>query len=137
MSRPKGPKFGGGKYLRGKNAEADQPEELMERLAAFEQFNEEILPILQEDVRKKVPAKDVLQKVMTLAAARLATLAMTESDPTRALAIIKEIFDRVEGKSVERAERKHKFENLKPDQLDALLLSEMAALETPKKDEAN
>ncbi len=120
---------------RTRNSVEDKMIKNIDHLAQFEEFKNEILPALQADIKKRTPAKEVLQKVMTLAAARLATLAVSETDPTKALAIIKEIFDRVEGKSKESVETTHKFKNLKPTEIDALLLSEMASLTSNKEDE--
>lgn len=130
-------KIGGGKYRRGKNSVEEKMVSQLDKLSEFEEFEKEILPALKADVRKRTPAKQVLEKIMTIAAARLASLAATEKDPVKALALIKEVFDRVEGKSKDRVEQEHKFKNLKDEQLDALLLSKLAAQNRSDDDKAN
>ncbi len=120
-----------------RNKVEDHMVDALDKLSKFEEFEKDILPVLKADVRNRTPAKKVLERVMTIAAARLASLVMTESDPMKALAMIKEVFDRVEGKSKERVEQEHKFKDLKDEQLDALLLSKLANQTKSDDDKAN
>lgn len=122
--------MGGGRHKKAKystvtrkihDAMARDLDELME----YEKFKSEVLPSLRRDLKSGASAEEILAKVSALAAARLATIAMTEADNSKALGAIKDLLDRSQGKAKERKEVEHKFDKLPDDQLDALLLSKM------------
>jgi hypothetical protein len=93
-------------------------------LIAFEEFQEEILPALRMALKEGKSAEEIYKMATAAAAARVVTIAVKEQDSSKALAAAKEILDRDGGKAVERKEVKHKYSELKDDELDALLLSE-------------
>jgi hypothetical protein len=91
----------------------------------------EILPILARAIKERWTPEQVRKHplVSVLLAARQASIAITDPDSSKALAAIKDLNDRTEGKAVERVEATHKYEKLKDEELDALLASEEASLE--------
>ena len=104
----------------------------LDRLAQFERYQTEIGSILREAIEKGWTPEQMRKnpKIMALIEARKLTIALTDPDSSRALAAIKDTLDRVEGRAKERSEVEHRFGNLKEAELDALLLSQMAELET-------
>jgi hypothetical protein len=98
----------------------------LDRLAAFEEFQEEILPTLRGALKEGKTAEDIYKLVQAHAAARTATIALTERDPAKALSAIKDILDRSGGKPTERREVEHKYSKLKDEELDSLILSEIS-----------
>lgn len=121
----------GKKYGSGNNRESPglknehKMAQAIDDLAEFEEFKQSLLPALRADLRKGTPAKEILEKVKGLAAARLGTIVATEIDSSKALAAIKDLLDRTEGRAVERSVTTHKFEKLKDAELDALLESRL------------
>lgn len=107
----------------------------LDALAEFEEFKESLLPVLQADLRKKTPAKEILEKLKTLAAVRLGHIVMTEVESNKALSAIKDILDRTDGRAVERSETTHKFEKLKDEELDSLLQSRLKEVSESDEDE--
>ena len=99
-------------------------------LAKFEKYQEEIFPLLQEAIAKGWTPEQMRShpKIQAMMEARKITIALTDEDPSRALAAAKDIQDRAEGKAKERVETTHKYEKLKDDALDALLMSELDML---------
>lgn len=95
----------------------------IDELNAFEEFKESVLPQLRADLRKGLSAEQIYKKYQHLAAARNVTIALTEADSSKALAAVRDILDRSQGKAKERQEVTHKLEKLPEDQLDALILS--------------
>jgi hypothetical protein len=57
------------------------------------------------------------------AAARSISIALTETDSTKALSGVKEILDRSKGKAKERVDVEHRYSKLKDEEIDALLES--------------
>lgn len=88
-----------------------------------------ILGSIKKDLQLGLPSDKILEKYAALAAARTVTIAATDADSGKALAASKDILDRVQGRAVERKQIQHKLENVDPSQLDALLLSELEAIE--------
>jgi hypothetical protein len=108
---------------------------LLDDLAEFEQFQEEILPALRQALKEGKTAEDIYKMASSAAAARSVSIALREQDSTKALAAIRDILDRDQGKAKERMEHEHKYGKLKEEELDALLLSEAAASDTTEEDE--
>lgn len=98
----------------------------LDDLAAFEEFQAELLPALRGAIQAGKTADDIYKMAEAMAAARAVTIAATEKDSGKALAAIREVLDRSKGKATERREIAHKYEKLKDEELDALILSELA-----------
>lgn len=107
----------------GVNYEETDRARLVDDIAEFEEFKASLLPVLRADLRKGTPAKDILEKLQALSAARLGHIVMTEKDSAKAMSAIKDILDRTGGKAKETVETTHKFSKLKDAELDALLKS--------------
>lgn len=108
--------------------------ESLDELAFFQEFKADLLPAFQELIRSGAPTKEVLLKAKAMAAARLATIAVTEADSRVALGAIKELLDRTEGKVVEKSEVTHAMAGLKDEELDALVLTGIKELGDGKKE---
>lgn len=102
---------------------------MLDDLAEFEEFRDEILPALRKDIKSGMSHKDMEKKYLGLAAARKITIALREPDSAKALAAIKDMQDRADGKATEHRVSTHKFEALPDNELDAVLKSEIADLE--------
>lgn len=100
--------------------------ETLDDLAEFEQFREEILKRVRKDIIKGLTADEIRQKYAAMAAGRVLTIALTEEDSTKALAALKDVQDRAEGKAKERQEVTHKYDKVADDQLDAILMAKLA-----------
>ena len=72
----------------------------------------------------KAPSSEILKLVEAVAAARLASEAALSDEFN--LAAVKELMDRVHGKSTEKKELTHKMAKAKDEELDALLLTAAA-----------
>jgi hypothetical protein len=94
-------------------------------------ISKEVLPVLAQAIRERWTKDQIRQHpvLSVLIAARQVSIAITDPDAGKALAAIKDLNDRTEGKAVERVEATHKYEKLKDEELDALLQSEEASLE--------
>lgn len=99
--------------------------DLHKQLAAFEEFKTEILPALQRDVASGMNPKQLREKYAALAQARLITDALTQEDAGKAAVAAKDILDRSEGKAKEKIEHTHKYKDMKDEELDAILKSEL------------
>lgn len=109
----------------------------LDQLAAFEEYQDEVLPKLREALKNGAKAEDIYQMAMGVAAARAVSIAVKEKDSSKALAAIKEIMDRTAGKATERKEVSHRLEKLPDEQLDSLLASKLDELESLDDDELN
>lgn len=110
--------------------------ELVDELARFEKFKQDVLPELRDDIRAGLTASEIMKKYSALAAARTITTVALEVDSGKALAAAKDILDRAEGKPKERVEHTHRYDQLTDDELDAQVLAraqEMADKATSKK----
>lgn len=116
------------------NSIEDKMTDALDELAAYEQYRTEILPELREALSRGATAEEISAKYAAVAAARVASIAAKEADSGKALAAAKDLLDRVQGKAKERTEVKHKFENLKDEQLDSLLLSQLGELDEDSED---
>lgn len=108
----------------------------LDRLAAYEEFEESILPSLRKAMKEGKTDIEIYNMVRGAAAARTATIALTERDPAKALSAIKDILDRTGGKATERREIEHKYSKLKEEELDSLLLSELGGVDVEDDDPA-
>ena len=101
----------------------------LDRLAAFEQFQDEILPALRQDLAAGKTAEKLYKKYAALAAARSISVALGEADSGKAISAIKDILDRDQGRAIERKQAEHKFSKLPDKELDAFLLTQMNEME--------
>ena len=101
----------------------------LDKLEQYEHFTSLISPLLRQAIKENWSAEKLATdpQIQTLLMARQMTIALAEADSGKALAAIKDLRDRSEGKAVERVEQTHKLEKLPDDQLDAMLLSKLAA----------
>lgn len=97
----------------------------MDDLAEFEQFREEILKRVRKDIVNGLSADEIRQKYAAMAAGRTLTIALTEEDSSKALAALKDVQDRAEGKAKERIDHTHKYDKVADDQLDAILMAKL------------
>jgi len=103
----------------------DRMVESLDELSFFQEFKAELLPDLRKLVEGGAPTKEILERARALATARLASLAALETDSRTALVAIKELMDRLDGKATERKEIKHSMEQLRDEELDALVMTAM------------
>lgn len=119
MKRPRKPtKSGHGMELK--------TAQLMDDLSEFDKFRADIMPILRKAILEKWPPDRIYREFAAHAAARSVTIALTEEDPSRALSAIQEVLNRGYGKATEKREVTNRFENLKDEDLDNLILSEIS-----------
>lgn len=107
----------------GSNKEEDRMIAAIDELNEFEAFKKDVLPKLRTLISDNAPTKDLLEAARAIAVARLATLAVTEPDAKTALASIKELLERTDGKVTDKKEVTHAMSKLKDEELDALVLS--------------
>lgn len=108
---------------RGTNTEEEGLIQALDQLAVFEDFQKDMLPKLQALVKKGAKTDEILEMGRALAVARLVTIAATEPDSGKALAAVRELLDRREGKVTDKREVTHRMANLKDEELDALVLT--------------
>jgi hypothetical protein len=101
----------------------------IEELAEFQAFKDSILPKLQKMLKSGAGDQEILDWAKSFAAARLASIVLAEPDSGRALAAVKDLLDRTRGKAKEVKELTHRMSALPDTDLNALLVSELAALE--------
>lgn len=97
----------------------------MDKLAAFEEFQAALSPKMQRMILNGSSAEEIIAETAAYAAARIATIAVTDNDSGKAFSAAKDILDRAYGKAVERKELAHKFDKLDDDALDALVISKL------------
>ncbi len=96
----------------------------------LDDISAELLPIMRTAskerwTRDQWRAHPVLSALIQ---ARQFSIAITDDDTSKALAAIKDINDRTEGRATERVETIHILEKLPDEQLDALLETELKEL---------
>ena len=106
----------------------------IDALAGYELYAANILPAIRKDLEAGLSAIDILKKYSPLAAARAVTVALMEEDGSKALAASKQVIEHTVGKPTEKKEIKHQFEELKDEELDALLNSELKKLKVVSED---
>ena len=102
---------------------------ILDDLAEFEAFRADTLKAIRKDIAKGLGPEEIRKKYLAILQGRLITEALTTEDTSVALAITKDVADRVEGKAKERQEHTHRLEKLSDKELDALLQSEEKDLE--------
>lgn len=107
----------------------------LDDLAEFEEFKEKVLGMIRKDIYGGMTPEELRKKYASYVQGRVLTAVITEEDNGKALAAAKDILDRSEGKAKERHEHTHKYENLKEEELDSLLMSELGAMSSSDDDE--
>lgn len=97
---------------------------LIDELAEFEEFKLSILKKLRRALVAGAKAEEIFMLVQAEAAARMATFALTELEPVKAMAAIKDILDRTQGKAIERKHITATYEDTSDEELDRLLKNE-------------
>ena len=93
----------------------------LDDLAMFEELQASVIPQLRALIKKGASSEEILEAGRAIAVARLVSMAAL--DPEANLGAIKELLDRVHGKSTEKKDITHKLGRLKDEEVDALLLS--------------
>lgn len=101
----------------------------LDELAIQDELWSGVLQSVRDDIRKGASAEELLSKYAQLAAARVVTIAATDADSGKALSASIDILNRVHGKAVERKQIHHKLDKVDSQQLDAILLTEIEALD--------
>lgn len=100
---------------------------LHEDLKEFEEFRQDILPMLRKDVKAGMEAEEMMSKYVSYITARGINLALTSEETSHAITMIKDILDRVQGRAVQREEITNKYDSLSDEELDAMLVSKFQA----------
>lgn len=95
----------------------------LDELAAYEDFVEDVLPILKKAIAEGWTSDQIEKhpKVQALMVARQISIALTDKDSSRALAAIRDARDRTSGKAIERKEIRTQIEQAPDEQIDAKL----------------
>lgn len=112
----------------GKASEAKQMR-LHDKLVAFEEFEQQILPALVKDLKSGMTPSQLREKYDSIVQARAITTALTEADSGKAMTAVKDILDRTHGKAVEKKEVTHRLQEVSDQELDAIIKSEEEDLE--------
>lgn len=102
--------------------------DVLEALQEFDDFRQNVLPKLQQMVKDGAPPEEILKFAASMAAAKMVTKALISTDKDSYNAS-KDILDRTLGKAKERHEHEHRYKNLKSEELDAIILSQVADLD--------
>ena len=102
----------------------------LDEVSKFEEFRHDILPKLQRMLKDGKSAADLRAFAQAYLTARQITEALTNPDAAVALRAIDSLTHQNEGKPKERQEVEHKFEKLKPEELDSMILAKLAHQES-------
>lgn len=97
----------------------------LDKLAEFEAFVEDVPAELRQALLEGKDASALYKKYANYAAVRVISIIAKEKDSGKALAAAKELLDRTYGKATERKEIRHQLEDLKDEEIDAIILSEL------------
>lgn len=97
----------------------------MDDLSEFEEFRAEVLPQLRKMMYRNASAKEIAEFARARMLARATTIALTSEDEKTALAAVREVLDRGDGKSTET--KKIEVNKMSDEELDALIKAEMEA----------
>lgn len=95
----------------------------LEHLTLFQRWQQEVLPRMEACFKAGKSAEDIYKAFASDAAARAVMIATTSPDAGKAMAAIVDILNRANGKPADQVKLEHKYEKLKDDELDALVLS--------------
>ena len=113
----------GPKRPRGRPKNGQRLLDTVDQLRAFQELQNGVLPKLDEVLKTAKTPDDIYKAFATDAAARAVMIAITSRDAGKAMTAITEILNRSQGKPVEQIQLDHKYEKLKDEELDALVLS--------------
>lgn len=101
--------------------------QMLDELAEFEAFQDDVLPLLRKAIKEGWTRDqiDAHPKVQALLAARQITIALRDQDSSKALAAIRDLRDRTQGRAVEKKEIRHELANIPDEQLDSILMSKL------------
>jgi hypothetical protein len=94
----------------------------IDKIQKFEDWEEAILPKIQQMMKDGKSSKEIIEFGKSLAAARTVK-EILNPDASKALAASKDVLDRADGKAKETRETIHKFGELPEKELDALIES--------------
>lgn len=95
-------------------------------ISELEEFRRDILPELRQMIKNKAKPEEMVGKFRSHLIARTITIALSETDPAKALAAVKEALDRTSGKSVER--REISMTQVSDEDLEKLIKEELEAV---------
>lgn len=98
-------------------------------LALHDEMMMGILGSVKQDLALGLTSEEIMKKYSGIAAARIVSIAATEADSGKALAAAKDLMDRVHGKAKEVKDVTHRLAQIDEKQIDAILISEISALE--------
>ena len=98
----------------------------LDELSLMEEFLSQLPQQIKKDLSKGMTSKQLQEKYAPMAAARIASIALTDADSSKALAAAKDMLDRVFGKATEKKEISHKLETLSDEELNASLLTALS-----------
>lgn len=101
----------------------------LDDIALFQDLQKTLIPELRKAIAAGKDTKTILEIGKAAALARLVSLATLDTDSKTALSAIKEMLDRLEGKSTEKKEISHRLAKLADEEVDALLLTSVSDLE--------
>jgi len=108
------------KFRNNSNKTEDRLAYLLDDYRRFRKYNK-VMDKLLKMVEDGASVEAIYEKFGPQLAARLVMIAISSSDPRQVTPVIKEIHDRALGKSKERQEITHRYENLTEPQLDKLI----------------
>lgn len=103
--------------------------DVLDEIREFEEWRTEIYPKIAQMVKDGKAADEILAFAESLAAAKLVSVLVRETDSSKVIAASKDILDRCLGKAKERSEVTHKYEKLKDEELDALIQSRLTEID--------
>ena len=95
----------------------------LDDLAAFEDYKT-IWGVVRKEA-EYLDEEQIRAKYTALLQAKLVSIALTEKDSLKALAAIKDILDRKEGKAKERQEVTHRLKDVAETEIDSLILTKL------------
>lgn len=98
-------------------------------LALHDEMMMGILGSVKQDLALGLTSEEIMKKYSGIAAARIVSIAATEADSGKALAAAKDLMDRVHGKARETKDVTHRLDKVNEREIDAILLTELEALE--------
>lgn len=109
----------------------------IEDLALYDDMLQGVLGSVKKDLAAGLTGTEILAKYASLASARIISIAAMEADSGKALAAAKDILDRVHGKAKEVKDVTHRLAQVDEKQIDAILITELEALEIADDEEEN
>ena len=130
-------KIGGKNNKRVKSGHSAQTEMAvkLDQLAQFEQFKEDLLPALREDLRNGLSSKEIIEKYKPYVAARQVSLALNVTDGDLAHKAGVDILNRADGKAKETLAIEDGLKKASKEELEAEIksLDESIARIVPKR----